>query len=88
MRQVMARPVASQAAQEFRPGLQGDRELSHFRTAPAILHVAADPDRTLAARFPRPSTAAAATAPEQGAIAAEADAEADAEAAELVSRHA
>merc|ERR1719460_3108517 len=57
--QVMARPEASQAAPEFRPGLQGDP------------------------RFPRPSTAAA-TVPELGAIAAEADAEA----AELVSRHA
>ena len=79
----MARPEASQAAPEFRPGLQGDRELSHVRTAPAIL---ADPDPTLAARFPRPSTAAAATVPELGAIAAEADAEADAEAAELDSR--
>jgi hypothetical protein len=62
--QVMARPEASQAAPEFRPGLQGDP------------------------RFPRPPTAAAATVPELGAIAAEADAEADAEAAELVSRHA
>jgi len=60
--QVMARPEASQAAPEFRPGLQGDP------------------------RFPRPPTAAAATGPELGAIAAEADAEADAEAAELVSK--
>eukprot|EP00964_Phaeocystis_antarctica_P042023 scaffold24070_cov62-Phaeocystis_antarctica.AAC.1 len=72
----MARPEASQAAPEFRPGLQGDRELSHFRTgAPPSFH-AADPHRTLAARFPRPPTATAAAAPELGAIAAEADAEA------------
>ena len=84
--QVMARPEASQAAPEFRPGLQGDRELSHFRTgAPPSFH-AADPHRTLAARFPRPPTATAAAAPELGAIAAEADAEADAEAAELGSK--